>query len=333
MSAPTKQQPAHADVGSIVAAARRRRDVSLRELAKRCGCSRWTIEAVERGTPPSVEVAAALARELREPALEGLGCGKSRKGRKPANAGKRYPAEVLSAADLEAMLAANDKHARGGVTRPRNRALILLLWRAGLRVGEALNLTLRDVDMERRTLRVRKSKTEAGIRTVGLDAMVHEALEEWFECRPRYGEWVFVSLSKHSGTNPGLTPGQLSYTAVSDMLKRLARQAGIKQRVHPHQLRHQFAFEAHREGMALGVLSQALGHKSPMQTMHYAGHVLDRMEVAQAMQRRGAAPAEATPNGETAAILEQLRDLQARIEATLGGSQIAERQAETASVA
>ena len=312
------EQPA--ECGALLAAARCRAEISLNELARRVGVSRWMITCLERGQMmPGVETAVALARELREPALESFGRRKSRKGQKPSNAGKRYPAEILSAEHLEGLLDACDQHSRSEITRLRNRALIVVLWRAGLRISEALNLALADIDMDGRTLRVEKSKTKAGIRTVGLDAMAHEALESWFECRPGGSEWVFVSLTKYA---PSGGSGQLAYTTANDMLKRLAKQAGIKQRVHPHGLRHQFAFEAHREGMAIGVLSEALGHKSPMMTMHYAAHVLDRMEVAQAMQRRAgpAAHIETPPEGVASfdgmeALVDRLMD---GVEARLG---------------
>ena len=333
MSTTVEQAAAAPECGALLAAARCRAELSLNELARRVGVSRWTITRLERGQMmPGVETAVALARELREPALESFGRRKSRKGQKPSNAGKRYPAEILSAEHLEGLLDACDQHSRSEITRLRNRALIVVLWRAGLRISEALNLTLADIDMDGRTLRVEKSKTKAGIRTVGLDAMAHEALESWFECRPGGNEWVFVSLTKYATS--GGTGQQLAYTTANDMLKRLAKQAGIKQRVHPHGLRHQFAFEAHREGMALGVLSEALGHKSPMMTMHYAAHVLDRMEVAQAMQRRTgpAAPVETPPEGVASfdgmeALVDRLMDgverrlgqIEARLSARNGG--------------
>jgi integrase len=207
----------------------------------------------------------------------------SRLGQAPANKGRKFPAQVLSATDLGKLLSACDEHSRGEVIRWRNRALIVVLWRAGLRIGEALALTLADLDMEARELHVRRSKTEAGVRTVGLDDMAHEALSEWLENRPSGTPWVFVS-SKHGGGGGG----KLAYTTVADMLKLIGRQAGVKKRIHPHGFRHTFATELHREGVPVAVLSHALGHKNAEITMHYAAHVLDRMEVSQAMQRRAA---------------------------------------------
>lgn len=216
----------------------------------------------------------------------------------PANAGKRYPAQVLSSSDLDKMLKACDENSRGEVIRWRNRALITLLWRCGLRIGEALALTLADLDMDAREVHVRKAKTKAGIRCVGLDAMAHEALSEWLDNRPSGTQWVFVS-SKHGGGGGG----KLAYTTVNDMLKLIGRQAGVKKRIHPHGFRHTFATELHREGVPIGVLSHALGHKNAEITMHYSSHVLDRLEVSRAMQQRGA-----PGNGSTSAALNRDSD-------------------------
>lgn len=251
-----------------------------------------------------------------------------KKGQKPPNAGKRYPAQVLSGTDLEKLLTACDEHSRGEITRWRNRALIIVLWRVGLRISEALSLTLPDVDMGARELKIRKAKTKAGIRTVGLDEMAHEALDLWLANRPSVTQWVFVS-SPHGGGGGG---GQrLAYTTADETLKRLARQAGVKQRVHLHGLRHQFATEMHREGVPLGVLQHALGHKNPEITMHYAAHVLDRMEVTQAMQRRGAPPSNGNPGAGGAqlspslqAIAEQVAELSASLALMAGDTAVRE---------
>jgi integrase/recombinase XerD len=204
-------------------------------------------------------------------------------GQKPPNYGRKFPAQVLSSSDLAKLLTACDQYSRGEITRWRNRALVIVLWRVGLRISEALGLTVADVDMDRRELHVRKAKTKAGIRTVGLDAMTYEALALWLENRPRDTEWLFVSTKQARSGG-----GQLAYTTTAEMFKRLARLAGIKQRVAPHGLRHTFATEMHREGVPLAVLSHALGHKDSATTLHYAQHVLSRLEVAQAMQQRTA---------------------------------------------
>jgi integrase len=215
-----------------------------------------------------------------------------RKGQKPPNAGKRYPAQVLSRSNLDKLLTAVDENARFDDIRFRNRALITVLWRSGLRIAEALALTLADLDMEAGEIHVRKAKSTAGVRCLGIDPTAAEALELWLDHRPDVKlPWVFLS-SKHGGGGGG----KLAYSTVADFCKQTARQAGVEVRVHPHGFRHTFATELHREGVPVAVLSAALGHANAEITMHYAAHTLDRLEASHAMQRR-AAPA----RGSTAA--------------------------------
>jgi site-specific recombinase XerD len=76
-------------------------------------------------------------------------------GQTPANSGKWDRAEVLSQAEADALIAACSATSRTGV---RNRAPITVLYRAGLRISEALALRPADVDPERGTVRVMDGK-------------------------------------------------------------------------------------------------------------------------------------------------------------------------------
>src|SRR5947209_2068018 len=73
------------------------------------------------------------------------------RGKRPANAGKKYPAEVLSPDEIVRLMAACPRRGPSGA---RNRALIAVMWRAGLRVSETVALRLADVDAEGRTIAV-----------------------------------------------------------------------------------------------------------------------------------------------------------------------------------
>ena len=91
----------------------------------------------------------------------------------PPNKGKTYAPEVLTREEMRALLAACGRSATG----LRNRALLVVLWRAGLRVGEALALRPSDLDPAAGTLRVPRGKT--GHRTVGLDPAALALVEQW----------------------------------------------------------------------------------------------------------------------------------------------------------
>ncbi len=157
----------------------------------------------------------------------------------------------------------------------RNRALIAVLWRCGLRISEALSLELRDVDVQAGTVRVRHGKGDRS-RTVGLDEQTTALLARWIDCRKKLGPGarspIFCTLQG----------GRIDSSYVRRLLPRLARKAGIDRRVHAHGLRHTYAAELAREGTAINVIRDALGHTSLAVTDRYlrdvaSTHVIDTM--------------------------------------------------------
>jgi site-specific recombinase XerD len=73
----------------------------------------------------------------------------------PANKGKRYPAEPLTGLEVRSLMAACSRRAPTGI---RNRALIAVLSRAGLRISEALALESKDLDRSRGAIRILHGK-------------------------------------------------------------------------------------------------------------------------------------------------------------------------------
>ncbi len=86
-------------------------------------------------------------------------------GREPANKGKKYPPEVLTPDEVRGLIEACSSRAPTGI---RNRALIVAMYRGGLRVGETLALRPKDVDTTAGTLTVLHGKGDRR-RVVGLD--------------------------------------------------------------------------------------------------------------------------------------------------------------------
>src|SRR5208283_631968 len=89
----------------------------------------------------------------------------SKLGLPPPNKGKKYPPEPLTVEEVRALLASCSRRAPTGV---RNRALVTILWRAGLRIAEALALRPADVDLAAGTLRILHGKGDKS-RLAGLD--------------------------------------------------------------------------------------------------------------------------------------------------------------------
>jgi site-specific recombinase XerD len=144
---------------------------------------------------------------------------------------------------------ADDRHGA------RLRALIVVLWRAGLRVQEALALGERDLDPRRGSLLVRRGKGGCR-REIGMNAWGWEQLSPWLESRVELPVGPLFSIID------GPTRGRSwSSAGVRVKFRRLAAQAGVR-RFAPHQLRHAHAVELAREGVPLNVIQRQLGHAS-----------------------------------------------------------------------
>lgn len=179
------------------------------------------------------------------------------------NKDKKLPAEPLSEAEVRSLIHACSPRAATGI---RNRALLAVLYRSGLRISEALSLHPKDLDASRCTLRVLHGKGDKA-RVVALDPGAWAIIQVWMERR------------KHLGIN-GRSPvfctlqGESIETAyVRALLPRLARRAGIEKRVHAHGLRHTHAFELVSEGQPLNVISSQLGHSTLATTERYLRHL------------------------------------------------------------
>ncbi len=183
---------------------------------------------------------------------------------------RRRPPEVLTEPEVIALIRACSTRAPTGV---RNRALIAVLWRSGLRISEALALELRDVDLQAGSLRVRHGKGDKS-RTVGVDEQTAAMLARWIDRRRN------LSPGARAPVFCTLAGGRIDTSYVRHLLPRLAAKAGLDRRVHAHGLRHTYASELARERTPINVIRDALGHTSLAVTDRYLRdvapmHVID----------------------------------------------------------
>lgn len=162
---------------------------------------------------------------------------------------KKLP-EVLASQEVDALLSC--------VKSLKHRTLMLTLYAAGLRLGEASRLTLPDIDSARMQLSIRNGKG-AKDRRVPLSPRLLIALREY---------WKTVRSPLY------LFPGKtldvpLSATTIQKMCKQAATAAGIQKNITPHTLRHSFATGLMEAGVDLLTIGRLLGHKSFMTTMIY----------------------------------------------------------------
>ena len=129
-----------------------------------------------------------------------------------------------------------------------------MLWRAGLRICEALALAEADLDPRRGSLLVRRGKGGRR-REVGMDDWAWEQLAPWLDVR------VELPVGSLFCVVTGPTRGRpWTAGAARSELRRVAREAGVRRRFAPHQLRHAHAVEMAREGVPLIVIQRQLGH-------------------------------------------------------------------------
>lgn len=176
---------------------------------------------------------------------------------------RRLPPEVLTDAEVCALMKACGRYAPTGI---RNRALIALLYRTGLRINEALSLYPKDIDLDAGSVRVLNGKGGRS-RTVGLDPGAATIIEPWFDTRSH------LDLSGRQPTFCTLQGKRIADAYVRVLLKRLAVRAGIEKRVHAHGLRHTHAAQLRAEGVDIGIISRQLGHSSISTTARYLDHI------------------------------------------------------------
>ncbi len=169
---------------------------------------------------------------------------------------------VYTREEIEALLRACGPSKSGR----RNRMLVVVLWRTGMRISEALALRGSDLDRSTWTLRIRAGKGDKA-RTCPLGTEAWDMLSTWLV--DRVTRWPnpqgFLFVTRH-GT--AIDPAY-----VRQLLPRLGRQAGIDKRVHAHGFRHTFAAELSREGSNPVNIQRLLGHESLKTTDTYLSDV------------------------------------------------------------
>ena len=179
---------------------------------------------------------------------------------------KRRLPRTLSAGEAERLIEA----ASGTTPRAmRDRALVELMYGAGLRVSEATGLQRRSVDLDDRLVRALGKGSKERLVPLGRPAV--EALRRYIAMgRPHLDRRNRPELFLNARGGP------LTRAGVFLILRRLAEKAGLDpQRVHPHLLRHSFATHLLEGGADLRSVQEMLGHADLSTTELYT-HVSDR---------------------------------------------------------
>ena len=147
--------------------------------------------------------------------------------------------------------------------RIRDKALLELVYAAGLRVNEVFSLNLDDINLDARELRVTGKGSKDRIALVGKSA--GDAIKVYLsEVRPAVaGGDAETALFLNRYGN------RLSVRSIQKIVREYAARAGLGSRVHTHTLRHSFATHMLEGGADLRVVQELLGHSSPASTQIY----------------------------------------------------------------
>ncbi len=155
----------------------------------------------------------------------------------------------------------------------RNRAMLELLYSAGLRVGELVGLNWDDINLSERLIRVRgKGKKE---RILPFGKTARECLQSYHRVRRSFNK----GLIDENAAFLNIRGNRLTSRSVERVVDATIQKAAIRRKISPHSLRHSFASHLLSRGADLRVIQELLGHKSLATTQKYTHmdlkHLLD----------------------------------------------------------
>jgi integrase/recombinase XerD len=181
---------------------------------------------------------------------------------------RRLP-EVLSAREVESLLAAPSKDSPGDV---RDRTMLELLYATGLRVSELVSLRVKDLNLSAGYLMTLGKGDKERVVPMGESAL--DALRNYLatarSCPARAGGGEFLFLSRLGD--------RMSRQAFWNIIKKRAVQAGILKNISPHTLRHSFATHLLENGADLRSVQLMLGHSDLSTTQIYTHVTRERLK-------------------------------------------------------
>lgn len=140
----------------------------------------------------------------------------------------------------------------------KHKAVLMTIYSAGLRIGELIDLEIKDIDSKRMLIRVEEGKGNKDRNTILSEKNLHILRDYFKEYRPK----KYLFEGEKEGT-------KYSRTSISKVLKKAVAKSKINKRVTVHTLRHSFATHLLENGVDLRYIQTLLGHNSAMTTQIY----------------------------------------------------------------
>jgi len=183
--------------------------------------------------------------------------------------------EFLEGNDLDRLLFAPMKSREPEIIKLRDRAILELLFSAGLRVSEIASLKITSINLDKDEFTIRGKGDKP--RVVFLSLSAKSAIKEYLKMRRDFSPWLFTShdralkdREKREEKPIGLTP-----RSIQRGIEKYAREAGITKKVTPHTLRHSYATDLLMNGADIRSVQAMLGHASITTTQIYT-HVTNQ---------------------------------------------------------
>ena len=162
---------------------------------------------------------------------------------------EKYLPEVLSEEEVAKIINATENL--------KHKAILMTIYSAGLRIGEAINLKIKDIDSQRMQIRVEQAKGKKDRYTL-LGVKTLEILRKYFlQYKPKI--WIFE----------GINGEQYSSSSIKSILRTSINKTTIKKHVTVHTLRHSFATHLLESGTDLRYIQSLLGHENSKTTEIY----------------------------------------------------------------
>jgi len=169
----------------------------------------------------------------------------------------------------------------GNIENHKHKALLMLIYSAGLRVGEVVRLRISDIDSDRKLIYLKSAKGKKDRYSLLSDTALENLRIYYRMYKPK--NYLFEGFKENE---------HLSERSVQEVFKRAVRQAGIRKHVTVHSLRHSFATHLLESGVDLRYIQEVLGHASSKTTEIYThvshqklGQIINPLDAAYHAQR------------------------------------------------
>lgn len=161
----------------------------------------------------------------------------------------------------------------GGTLGRRNRALLELLYSSGIRIQEAVNLNIEDIDFWNGMLRVLGKGKKERLVPVGCEAL--KAIETYLKVR---GAGTFSSPQKTGALFLNARGERITTRGASKVIQQILRKISFPKHVSPHMFRHSFATHLLNCGCDLRTVQELLGHASLVTTQRYTHTSVEQLK-------------------------------------------------------